>query len=84
VGFSVPSSACGIYLEIAVRECEPISIHGVCGSIIPPQFFEEQFTHAALGHLPFVSLHCLPDVQLLAAPTSTQELLNDVLDMMTI
>jgi len=33
-------------------------------------WFEEQSTHTALGRLPFVSLHLLPDVQLVAAPTA--------------
>ena len=32
VGFSIPSSACGLCLEIAVREWEPNSTQGVCGS----------------------------------------------------
>jgi len=30
---------------------------------------EKQFTHAALGRLPFVSPHLLPDVRPLAAPS---------------
>jgi len=34
---------------------------------------EKQFTHVALGCLPFVSQHLLPDVQLLTAPTARRD-----------
>ena len=36
VGFPVPSSACGLYLGSAVREWEPNSTQGVCGSRSSP------------------------------------------------
>ena len=39
MGFSIPSigPVRWIYLEIVVREWEPVSTQGVCGSIIPPR-----------------------------------------------
>jgi len=49
-----------------------VSAQEVCGSIIPP-VIEKQFTHVALGCLPFVSQHLLPDVQLLTAPTARRD-----------
>ena len=36
VGFSITSSACGLYMEIAVREREPNSTQGACGSRSSP------------------------------------------------
>jgi len=63
---SLPEACAMDLLEIAVREREPNSTQGVwfhnSATII-----EKQFTDAALGRLPFVSPHLLPDARLLAA-----------------
>ena len=60
VCFSIPSSACGLYLEIAVREWEPNSTPGVCGSRSSPptllsavtRSFHRIFTRCAITHSP--------------------------------
>ena len=73
MGFSIPSigPVRWIYLEIVVREWEPVSTQGVCGSIIPPRLSRSSpSTLLSIGRPPFVSPHLLPDARLLAASTA--------------
>ena len=50
MGFSVPSSACGLYLEIALREWDPNSTQRVCGSSSSPPTLLSAVSRSTCNH----------------------------------
>ena len=58
VGFPIPSSACGLYLGCALREWEPNSTQGVCGSSSRPPTLLSAFSRS-FHLILFISYHII-------------------------